>query len=422
MKNKTIMAVLLLLSVFFGMSASWALPTPADIESQVKAGNLPQAEKMILEVIAAKPQEPKAHYYYAQLAERQANLLSDPKAKKERLETAYRELMTAKSLGPSLSFGNKAKITALEDRLASARVEVTVPPAPRAAAPSAPTVPSDNAFAMEVIKQERGPSGNAFLLFMCGLIMIVVGVAGAIYRHGRVEDSREKEKKAADDLAAKEQHLKTLLTLKDTVAKNKLEWEFSPQGLPTWKAGDFTQAEQRIQNALEQVTRADKGWSSMSFRALEREVLSSCATPAEREAQQKETEAKLNEMAERSARDKARREETQRAEKRARKAASVTPKPVSRQPSPQVQEVHHYHETPAQSSSGGLGDVLVGAALMSMLSNNSHSDSGSSRSSHEDKSYTAPSAPKQDDWDNGGNTSDWSSSSSSSSSTDDWDS
>ena len=58
-----------------GLSAlAWALPTQQQVEAQVRQGNYAQAESMMREVVAAKPDNARAHYVYAEILahERQA--------------------------------------------------------------------------------------------------------------------------------------------------------------------------------------------------------------------------------------------------------------------------------------------------------------------------------------------------------------
>ena len=48
-----------------------ALPAPHDIEQAVANGQLPQAERMLREVIAEKPRSARAHYELAQVLARE---------------------------------------------------------------------------------------------------------------------------------------------------------------------------------------------------------------------------------------------------------------------------------------------------------------------------------------------------------------
>lgn len=74
-------------------AVAFALPTPKDIESAVRAGNLTGAETMLTEVIAAKPGSAKAHYELGQVLAREG-----------KMELARQQLVQAETLNPSLKF------------------------------------------------------------------------------------------------------------------------------------------------------------------------------------------------------------------------------------------------------------------------------------------------------------------------------
>ena len=63
----------MLLALTLALAAGWALalPSPKDIEAAVGAGQLPQAEAMLREVLQTKPQSAKAHYELGQVLARQ---------------------------------------------------------------------------------------------------------------------------------------------------------------------------------------------------------------------------------------------------------------------------------------------------------------------------------------------------------------
>lgn len=83
------------LSLAVASSLALALPSPKDIESAVNAGQLPQAETLLREVIQAKPGSARAHYELAQVLARQGR----------RIE-AHEELLLAQKLDPSLKFAS----------------------------------------------------------------------------------------------------------------------------------------------------------------------------------------------------------------------------------------------------------------------------------------------------------------------------
>jgi hypothetical protein len=86
-----------LLAVTLSLAAGWAmaLPSPKEIEAAVGAGQLPQAETMLREVLQAKPQSAKAHYELGQVLARQGKYFD-----------AQQALDQAKSIDPTLKFAS----------------------------------------------------------------------------------------------------------------------------------------------------------------------------------------------------------------------------------------------------------------------------------------------------------------------------
>lgn len=109
------------LSMLLLSSFAWALPTLQQVETEVQQGHYAQAETMMSEVVAAKPDSPKAHYIYAEVLAHNANF------KKASDETAK-----ARSLDPSLKFTDAEKFRSFEQTLQRelnppARVRTTTP-------------------------------------------------------------------------------------------------------------------------------------------------------------------------------------------------------------------------------------------------------------------------------------------------------
>jgi hypothetical protein len=100
MKNFILWLARLFTVGFVGLSASvaLALPSPADIDKAVGAGQFSQAESMLREVIAEKPQSAKAHYQLAQVLDRQS-----------RYADAKKELVRAREIDPTLKFAASAE-------------------------------------------------------------------------------------------------------------------------------------------------------------------------------------------------------------------------------------------------------------------------------------------------------------------------
>ena len=97
-----------------------ALPSVNDVQAAVKAGDFPKAETMMQEVVAAKPQSPRAHYVYAELLAHDAKFAE-----------AAAQARQARELDPALSFTDPAKFRAFEQTLNREQAPATaVQPAP----------------------------------------------------------------------------------------------------------------------------------------------------------------------------------------------------------------------------------------------------------------------------------------------------
>jgi hypothetical protein len=134
----------MLLALTLALAAGWALalPSPKDIEAAVGAGQLPQAETMLREVLQAKPQSAKAHYELGQVLARQGKYFE-----------AQQALDQAKTIDPTLKFATSPEAFAKTyDTVlaqvrgapspASAKADVAPPAAPVAQAAPASPAPS----------------------------------------------------------------------------------------------------------------------------------------------------------------------------------------------------------------------------------------------------------------------------------------
>jgi hypothetical protein len=74
-------------------AAAMALPTASDVQSAVNAGDYGKAETLVKEVVAAKPQNARAHYFYAEIL-----------AHEEKFGEASAQARQARELDPALSF------------------------------------------------------------------------------------------------------------------------------------------------------------------------------------------------------------------------------------------------------------------------------------------------------------------------------
>lgn len=105
---KRIAAIFLLLPLLLFASLAQAVPTVDEVQSAVKAGRHEQAETMMREVVAAKPESAKAHYVLAELL-----------AHNGRREEALKEVREARRIDPSIKFADPVKFARFEEMLQS---------------------------------------------------------------------------------------------------------------------------------------------------------------------------------------------------------------------------------------------------------------------------------------------------------------
>jgi len=120
-------------------AAAWALPTTQEVEAAIQQGNYSQAESMMSEVVAAKPDSAKAHYVYAEMLAHNRNFAK-----------ATQEAARARQLDPAIKFTTPDKFNAFEQLLqreqttAQTRSPATpsaLAPRPAQASSSFPAVP-----------------------------------------------------------------------------------------------------------------------------------------------------------------------------------------------------------------------------------------------------------------------------------------
>jgi tetratricopeptide (TPR) repeat protein len=126
MKRFLAMLALLILSAI-----AYALPSVEAVQKEVQQGNYAQAETMMREVVAARPNSAKAHYVYAEVL-----------AHNGRFDQAAQEARLAKQIDPQLGFTQPEKFRAFEQLLereqSRAKALPATPPATRAPATVAP--------------------------------------------------------------------------------------------------------------------------------------------------------------------------------------------------------------------------------------------------------------------------------------------
>ena len=155
------------LALTLSLAAGWAmaLPSPKDIEAAVGAGQLPQAETMLREVLQAKPQSAKAHYELGQVLARQGKYFD-----------AQQALDQAKSIDPTLKFATSPEAFAKTYDTVQAQVRG----APNAASPKAAIAPMATSAApvASPAPASPAPSGgfNLMYVWMGAAGLVVLGL------------------------------------------------------------------------------------------------------------------------------------------------------------------------------------------------------------------------------------------------------
>jgi len=125
----------LLRGILIGTLALWtalafAVPTRAEVEAAVNAGNIAQADSMMREVVAANPHNARAHYYYAEIL-----------YKEGRFDDAAGQARAAREADPAISFTDPAKFSAFEQAVQRHEAAAGTTPAARANDGGAAPVP-----------------------------------------------------------------------------------------------------------------------------------------------------------------------------------------------------------------------------------------------------------------------------------------
>jgi hypothetical protein len=112
----------LLIGTLLALSAlmAWALPTVKEVEAQVQQGHYAEAERLMGEVVQAKPGSAKAHYLYAQLL-----------AHNGKLPDALTQTQLARQSDPAIGFTQPDKFRSFEQALKEATAPAATRSAPR---------------------------------------------------------------------------------------------------------------------------------------------------------------------------------------------------------------------------------------------------------------------------------------------------
>ncbi len=130
---------------------AWALPSLQDVETQVAQGHYTQAESMMKEVVAAKPNSARAHYVYAEILAHDGNVAR-----------AADEARLARQIDPDIRFTTPEKFRSFEASLQRAQA-----PAPRTS-----VAPSTTAVAPAAMAPVAAPGGLPSWVWLAGLAVV----------------------------------------------------------------------------------------------------------------------------------------------------------------------------------------------------------------------------------------------------------
>jgi hypothetical protein len=173
-------------SLMLVTTAAFAVPTAQQVERSMTQGNWQQADTQLSEVLQAHPQDPRAHYLYAQVLDREG-----------RYADALSHLQQAKSIDPAVSFTDRSRFAATEARIQSdanrAALSNGIPGAKSGSVTSNPFNNQSAAPAPAPRPEKHGPSIGSFV----GIAVLFVGIA-LVLRWG-LRRARAKDDTRADD-------------------------------------------------------------------------------------------------------------------------------------------------------------------------------------------------------------------------------
>jgi hypothetical protein len=121
---------ILLCAVMLWSAAAFAVPSIDAVQAAVKAGNYPQAESMMQEVVTAKPQSAKAHYVYAEILAHDAKFTE-----------AAAQARRAREIDPAIKFINADEFRNFEQMLQREQARAGQVTPSRAVQPPVSTAP-----------------------------------------------------------------------------------------------------------------------------------------------------------------------------------------------------------------------------------------------------------------------------------------
>ncbi len=140
------------------LGAAQALPNVDEVQAAVQRGDYPGAEKMMREVVAAKPDSPRAHYVLAEIL-----------AHQRQFNEAAEHTRRARALDPAIKFADPAKFNAFEQLLQREQAGVARSSTTTPAIVNAPPPPMRAA----PVQRESSGGGVPVWLLVVGVVIFI---------------------------------------------------------------------------------------------------------------------------------------------------------------------------------------------------------------------------------------------------------
>jgi hypothetical protein len=165
MKYPRFLLVCLGLLAALWTGAVQALPTVDQVQAAAQRGDYAGAEKMMREVVAAKPDSARAHYVLAELL-----------AHERQFNEAAEHTRRARSLDPALKFTDPAKFKAFEQLLQREQIAAAKPTAPTPLQATAPP-PQQRAAPATAAESSSGGGVPVWMLVVGAIAFIAMAAA-----------------------------------------------------------------------------------------------------------------------------------------------------------------------------------------------------------------------------------------------------
>ena len=160
-----LLACLGLLAVLW-TGAVQALPTVDQVQAAAQRGDYAGAEKMMREVVAAKPDSARAHYVLAEIL-----------AHERQFNKAAEHTRRARSLDPAIKFTDPAKFKAFEQLLQREQIAAAKPAAPTPLEAAAPPLQAQRAAPATAAESSSGGGVPVWMLVVGAIAFIALAAS-----------------------------------------------------------------------------------------------------------------------------------------------------------------------------------------------------------------------------------------------------